>query len=91
MLKKATMLFEVPMSIAGKCHVQAQVREWYLQAFARIQAGTTGAIALADGADGEDATPDKAADASLDRQQMHQKVGPDVEVTLVSYVQLSAT
>lgn len=72
------------MSVARMCHLQAQIREWYLQAFAQIQAGTTGAIALADEADGEDATPDKGADASLDQQCMHQKVGQDIVDTLVS-------
>lgn len=75
------MMSEVPNFIAGICHVQAQIREWYLQAFAQIQAGTTGAIALADEADGEDATPDKGADASSDQQRMQQKVGQDFQIT----------
>ena len=57
--------------------MQAHIREWYLQVFAQIQAGTTGAIALADEADGEDATPDKGADASSDGQMMQQKVPQD--------------
>ena len=69
---------EMPMSGAGGCRVQAQIREWYLRAFAQIQGGTTGAIAVADEADGEEATPDKAADGSSDWQRMQQKVGQDV-------------
>ena len=59
--------------------MQAQLREWYLQAFARIQAGTTGAIAVADEADAEDATPDKGVDASTDRHMMQHKVGKDFD------------
>ena len=64
--------------------MQAQVREWYLQAFAQIQAGTTGAITLADEAGGENATPDKGADASSDRQMSQQKVEQDFEIVTQS-------
>ena len=78
------------MSGAQGCPVQVQIRDWYLQAFAQVEAGTTGAIALADEADGEEATPDKAADASSDWQRMQQKVGQDVQLASL-HVQLSAT
>ena len=74
------------MSKVGECYVQAQIREWYLQAFAQVQAGTTGVIALADEADGEDATPDKGADASSDWQMMQQKVEQDLISHLYSCI-----
>lgn len=53
--------------------LQEQVREWYVQAFAQIQAGTTGAIALADEADAAEATtPDEATPQTQPNSQTKQ-------------------
>jgi hypothetical protein len=54
--------------------LQEQVREWYVQAFAKIQEGTTGAIALADEAEGVEAASDEGTDTSQDLRGKQQKV-----------------
>ena len=54
--------------------LQEQIREWYVQAFAQIQEGTTGAIALADEAEGVEAASDEGTDTTQDLKRKQQKV-----------------
>lgn len=60
--------------MSSSAPLQEQIQEWYVQAFAQIQEGTIGAIALADEADAAEAASDEGTDTPQDMQRKLQKV-----------------
>lgn len=63
-------------SSAVQVMLQEQIQEWYVQAFAVIESGTTGAIALADEPEAAEAVLSEEAETPQDSHRKQHKVAP---------------